>query len=377
MTDLGLLYNDTGGTAYSVNEHDQVVGVTTVCTRVNPDDSCHGAVYNAFLWERGSMVDLQTLLLPGSSITLSNNTGRGAYNINDRGEIAGEGVLPNGESRAVLLIPCDGNHEGIEDCDYSLVDATTSVERAALALPRQTGRPAVSGPASVVAHSRREVVRTRCGTKSQFFVEQSAFARRRLVRTDQRRAKDRGNSGLGSFCAVGFGGWSTCAARFRQTRETWAESARGGRRQERQLTNREFAKSTVGLAGQSRFDYIEVFYNQRRRHSTPPDHPSGVRTAIGPAAQSNSPPNRSKPMRCSSAGEWRGTAYRPHPPSRRMHRASTRRRSYRGSLRDGVELNRATDRPYNPRHDGALYGHPTWSVRDPRRGRCRGDGRGV
>ena len=76
MTDLGLLYNDTGGTAYSVNEHDQVVGVTTVCTRVNPDDSCHGAVYNPFLWERGSMVDLQTLLLPGSSITLSNSTGR-------------------------------------------------------------------------------------------------------------------------------------------------------------------------------------------------------------------------------------------------------------------------------------------------------------
>jgi probable HAF family extracellular repeat protein len=148
MTDLGLLYTDTGGTAYSVNERDQVVGVTTICTTVYPDDSCAGAVYNAFLWERESMVDLQTLLLPGSSITLSNNTGRGAYNINDRGEIAGEGVLPNGDSRAVLLIPCDGNHAGIQDCDYSLVDATTSVERAALALPRQTGRPAVSGPAS-------------------------------------------------------------------------------------------------------------------------------------------------------------------------------------------------------------------------------------
>ena len=78
MIDLGLLYNDTGGAAYSVNERDQVVGVTTVCTRVNPDDSCEGAVYNAFLWERGSMVDLQTLLLPGSGITLSNHTGVGA-----------------------------------------------------------------------------------------------------------------------------------------------------------------------------------------------------------------------------------------------------------------------------------------------------------
>jgi probable HAF family extracellular repeat protein len=122
MTDLGLLYADTGGTAYSVNERDQVVGVTTVCARVESNDSCQGAVYNAFLWEKGSMVDLQTLLLPGSGITLSNRTGRGAYNINDRGEIAGEGLLPNGDARAVLLIPCDGDHVGIHDCDYSLVD---------------------------------------------------------------------------------------------------------------------------------------------------------------------------------------------------------------------------------------------------------------
>ena len=31
------------------------------------------------------MVDLQTLLVPGSGITLSQSPGRGAYNINDRG----------------------------------------------------------------------------------------------------------------------------------------------------------------------------------------------------------------------------------------------------------------------------------------------------
>ena len=145
MRDLGLLYADTAGTAYSVNARDQVVGVTVECTGVNSDDSCQGAAYHAFLWERGVMVDLQTLLLPGSDITLSTSNGRGAYNINDRGEIAGEGVLPNGDSRAVLLIPCDGDHVGIRDCDYSLVDATASVERAALPVPRHGDRPAVGG----------------------------------------------------------------------------------------------------------------------------------------------------------------------------------------------------------------------------------------
>ena len=73
------------------------------------------------------MVDLQTLLVPGSGITLSGSPGRGAYNINDRGEIAGEGVLANGDARAVLMIPCDGNHPGIRGCDYSLVEVPGSV----------------------------------------------------------------------------------------------------------------------------------------------------------------------------------------------------------------------------------------------------------
>jgi uncharacterized membrane protein len=122
MTDLGLLYADTAGTAYSVNAKDQAVGVTVPCTLVTPDDSCDGPVYHSFLWEQGSIVDLQTLILPGSGITLSGCGGceAGAYNINDRGEIAGQGVLANGDSRVVLLVPCDENHDGIEGCDYSL-----------------------------------------------------------------------------------------------------------------------------------------------------------------------------------------------------------------------------------------------------------------
>lgn len=125
MTDLGLLYADTAGTAYSVNAKDQAVGVTSVCKFVNPDDSCNGpgypTIYHSFLWENGSIVDLQTLVLPGSGIALScGGCEIGAYNINDRGEITGQGVLSNGDSRVVLLVPCDENHDGIEGCDYSL-----------------------------------------------------------------------------------------------------------------------------------------------------------------------------------------------------------------------------------------------------------------
>jgi len=123
LTDLGLLYADTAGTAYNINAKDQAVGVTVPCVTVNPDDSCDGPIYHSFLWENDSIVDLQTLVLPGSGITLNcpSSGGRGCvgpYNINDRGEIAGQGVLSTGESRAYLLIPCDSDHPDVEGCDY-------------------------------------------------------------------------------------------------------------------------------------------------------------------------------------------------------------------------------------------------------------------
>ena len=60
---------------------------------------------HAFLWENGSIVDVNTLVPPGSGLTVAN-----AFQVNDRGEIAGYAPLPNGDVRAVLLIPCDENH---------------------------------------------------------------------------------------------------------------------------------------------------------------------------------------------------------------------------------------------------------------------------
>jgi len=63
--------------------------------------------------------------VPGSGVRFVG--GHGAYNINDRGEIAGEGVLASGDTRAVMLIPCDGNHKGIRGCDFDMVDAIGSV----------------------------------------------------------------------------------------------------------------------------------------------------------------------------------------------------------------------------------------------------------
>jgi probable HAF family extracellular repeat protein len=108
MTDLGTLGNDPCSYATGINGDGQVVGNSTDCKQT----------FNAFLWEDGSLLDLNALIPPGSALHLGN-----LYTINDRGEIAGEGDDSSGNGHAFLLIPCDENHAGIEGCDYSLVDA--------------------------------------------------------------------------------------------------------------------------------------------------------------------------------------------------------------------------------------------------------------
>jgi probable HAF family extracellular repeat protein len=108
MTDLGTVNGGSCGSALSINAPGQVVGISG-------PDSCS----IAFLWEDGGpLVDLNTLVPPNSGLYLTE-----AQQINDQGEIAVEGSDANGNNHAVLLIPCDDNHPGVEGCDYSMVDA--------------------------------------------------------------------------------------------------------------------------------------------------------------------------------------------------------------------------------------------------------------
>jgi probable HAF family extracellular repeat protein len=115
MIDLGTFAGCAQGT--SVNVSGQVVG----------SDMCAGSDGLAFLSETGGpMVDLNTLVLPGSGLQLSE-----AHQINDRGEIAVGALDVNGNNHSVLMIPCDENHPGVEVCDYSLVTAHTARQNAA------------------------------------------------------------------------------------------------------------------------------------------------------------------------------------------------------------------------------------------------------
>jgi len=125
ISDLGTQDGDPCSIAFGINSQDQVVGASSDCS-----NSLH-----AFLWEHGLMMDLNAFVPAGSSLTLTQATF-----INDRGEITAEGVLPNGDQRAVLLIPCDSDHLGIEGCDYSPFEppATSPAPGIALSLQNPT-----------------------------------------------------------------------------------------------------------------------------------------------------------------------------------------------------------------------------------------------
>ena len=115
MIDLGTLAGDSCSAANSINANGQIVGVSA---------SCDFSTQHAFLWESGSMIDLNTLIPHDSNLQLV-----AGLNINDRGEIVGDGV-PSGFplntdlfGHLFVLIPCDESHPNIQGCDYKAVDA--------------------------------------------------------------------------------------------------------------------------------------------------------------------------------------------------------------------------------------------------------------
>jgi probable HAF family extracellular repeat protein len=109
-TDLGLLPGDTWSEPAVINSQGQIVGSSGTANS-----------QSAVLWEHGQIVDLNTLVDPGSGLFLY----AGLY-INDPGEIAAFAGDSSGNNHDVLLIPCDADRAGVEGCDYSSMDASAS-----------------------------------------------------------------------------------------------------------------------------------------------------------------------------------------------------------------------------------------------------------
>jgi probable HAF family extracellular repeat protein len=102
MMDLGTIAGTLNSEADFINSKSQIVGHSF---------ACDFSVFDAILWENGSMVDLNTLIPHDSPFHLYSTSF-----VDDRGVIAAFGSLANGDRHALLLIPCDEDH-GDSECE--------------------------------------------------------------------------------------------------------------------------------------------------------------------------------------------------------------------------------------------------------------------
>jgi probable HAF family extracellular repeat protein len=93
MQDLGTLSGDVASLSISINDAGSVVGAS-LDANFNP---------RAFLWEKGMMTDLNTLITGDSPLYLMTGC-----SINSRGEITGLGLTSTGEIHTYLASPTHG-----------------------------------------------------------------------------------------------------------------------------------------------------------------------------------------------------------------------------------------------------------------------------
>jgi probable HAF family extracellular repeat protein len=104
MIDLGVAAGDQCSIANAINASGQIVGSSGDCSAI---------ATNALLWDRGELINLNAFVPTESGVQLTE-----AVNINNRGDLAVQGVLPNGDLHAFLLTPCDDD-EPVEAADCS------------------------------------------------------------------------------------------------------------------------------------------------------------------------------------------------------------------------------------------------------------------
>ena len=120
IQNLGTLPGDACSRGRGINSRGQVVGGTS---------DCHSFLH-AFVWDEGiGMLDLNTLIAPGSGLQITS-----AFNINDRGEILARsfpiGTTPNDDEdlgHLVLLMPCDDDSPCENSISPTAVQAVSPV----------------------------------------------------------------------------------------------------------------------------------------------------------------------------------------------------------------------------------------------------------
>jgi probable HAF family extracellular repeat protein len=122
IRDLGTVAGDPCSRGLAINARGQVVGGSSDCSNF----------LHAFFWEEGgSMLDLNTVIPPGSGLQLIE-----AFNIKERGQILAIsnpiGVTPNTDlGHLVLLVPCEGEKD--EGCESD--GKATRAEPSSISMP--------------------------------------------------------------------------------------------------------------------------------------------------------------------------------------------------------------------------------------------------
>ena len=137
ILDLGVIPGDLCDEGMSLNSRLQVVGYSNQAT-------CHGPHAHGFLWEHGVLFDLNRLIVNDTGLQVI----EGVF-INERGEITANAVTPEGNTHAVVLIPCNESHPNRDGCDYRDVDESEA------ALSGVAGPTARSGSSAL--HDRHAV----------------------------------------------------------------------------------------------------------------------------------------------------------------------------------------------------------------------------
>ncbi|MGA8620713.1 MAG: hypothetical protein WB660_19580 [Candidatus Sulfotelmatobacter sp.] len=97
MQDLGTLPGDILSIAYAINDQGQIVG-QSIAANGNS---------RAFIWQNGVMTDLNTLIAPGSSLSLLY-----ANDINDQGEIVGQAYASSTTGSPAFLATAEYDGDG-------------------------------------------------------------------------------------------------------------------------------------------------------------------------------------------------------------------------------------------------------------------------
>ena len=117
IENLGTAGGNTCSNAFQISERGEVAGQSFNCDNTG--------LAHATLWEpTGPAIDLNRFLPPDSNLQLAE-----AHFVNDRGELVVVGILPNGNPHIVVMVPCTGSES--EGCRGAREDASVAQQQLA------------------------------------------------------------------------------------------------------------------------------------------------------------------------------------------------------------------------------------------------------